>query len=133
MFVYWFRYTCLLILHSGNSAGYAGRVAAANRLRFLNISNTLAREGQVPLDPLRQALEDDYHIVRYLLQHASGLGVNTIEQRVMLIDYRLMQCWYRLTRKFLPAHARGALVEMSGILAYFADAMGRRAASVSHV
>jgi len=131
MFLYWFRYTCLLILHSEPAKGYAARVAAANRLSFITIQTALKKQEGLALDPLHRSLENDYRIVKYLLEHASGLGVQSVEQKVMFLDYRIMQLWYRLSRNVSESHARGALEEMSSILAYFANAMGERAAAVS--
>jgi hypothetical protein len=130
MFLYWFRYTCLLILHSEPTKAYAGRVAAANRLSFPNIQTALQRQ-DAALDTLHRSLQDDYRVVRYLLEHASGLGGHSLEQKVILLDYKVMQIWYKLTRNISEVHARRALIEMSSILTYFANAMGQRAESVS--
>jgi hypothetical protein len=133
MFLYWFRYTCLLILHAEPAKRYAGRVAAANRLSFLNIQTALRKQESIALDTLHRSLDNDYRIVSYLIQHASGLGAHSVEQKIIMVDYRVMQVWYRLTRNVSEVHARKALEEMSNILAYFANAMGQRAASLSEV
>ena len=129
LFVYWFRYTCLLILHTKTAHRYAIRIAAANRLCFLDVKEQLGQG--TPLDPLHRALESDYRIINYLFKHAAGLGAQSLEQKVLMLDYRIMRLWYGIMRSVSEPLARAALKEMSSILAYFAGAMGQRAASIS--
>lgn len=129
MLLYWFRYTCLLILNTKTEQRYASRIATANRLSFADVKNQLSGTGA--LGPLHRALENDYRIIHYLLKHASGLSAQSIEQKVLMLDYKVMRIWYSISRTFSETQARAALREMSGILAYFAGAMGQRAASIS--
>ena len=79
------------------------------------------------LDPLQEALDRDYRVVSYLLNHAAAFGVESFERRLMLIDYSVMRVWYRLTRSAAPQHARRALSEMASILEYLAHSMGEQA------
>ena len=51
LFGYWFRYTCLLILSAKTARDFAGQVAAANQLGFLDVQNQL-RGASVNLDSL---------------------------------------------------------------------------------
>ena len=44
------------------------------------------------------ALNRDYRILTYLLEHAAGRGLNGIEDRMLILDYRVMRWWFRLTR-----------------------------------
>jgi hypothetical protein len=129
LFGYWFRYTCLLVLSTRTVRDYAGEVATANQLGFLEIQSQL-RAGSPELDRLRGLLDRDYAVLTSLLKHASAgsskdLGIET---RMLEINYRLMGAWYRISNRFSPAAARRALDEMSLIVAYFANAMGERAA-----
>ena len=135
LFVYWFRYTCLLILSTKTTRDYAGQVAQANELQFLVIKDRLkSPETAGPLDGLEQALNHDYRFLTYLLRHASGLQLNgdALENRMLMIDYRIMKLFYLGTRKLSPKQARRALSEMSNIVGHFANSMGERLASASN-
>ena len=134
LFIYWFRYTCLLILRTGGEEPYADRVARANHLHFPEVRQSLnSLPLQSSLDPILASLERDYAVLQYLMQHAENLGIGALEQRMLAFDYRLMELWYRLTRRTSAPMARRALAEMSEIVTYFAQEMGKRAASFSEV
>src|SRR5262245_3595752 len=120
LFVYWFRYTCLLILSERSSTDYALKVAATIRLSFPEIQQALQVGAETPvLDRLHESLEKDYRILTDLLRHA-GDG-DSVERRILTIDYRVMNLRYRLTS------SPQALREMSTILGYFAAEIGQRA------
>src|SRR5437762_14321646 len=90
LFVYWFRYSCLLILQTRSTEDYASRVAGANRLSFPTVQLQLKKEKEpMALDPLHQPLRNDYRIVCFLLRHAADLGVDPIEQRMLMLDYKI--------------------------------------------
>ena len=132
LFVYWFRYTCLLLLNGNAVTDCAGMVARANRLTFLEVRTALKDElPGAALETLYGSLERDYRILRYLLEHSAGLDLPGIEQKLLVFDYRLMQVWYKLARGSSSTHARQALLEMSSILGYFSEKMGERVALTS--
>jgi predicted ATPase len=126
LLLYWLRYTCLLLLQNG-SAHYALKVASTVRLNFPQVQEALQTTAQaVALDHIHESLEHDYRILTDLLQHATGGG--TIQRRILTIDYKIMQGWYRLTRTSRDhVQARRALAEMSSILSYFAEEIGSAA------
>jgi hypothetical protein len=132
LFLYWFRYTCLLILQQKQEVGapdYALRVTSTIRLSFPHLQQALqAAEGEeIGLDALHEGLSKDYRILTDLLQQFTG--GDSIEHRILLLDYRVMQKWYTLTRGLNDAtRARSALTEMSQILGYFASEIGESAA-----
>lgn len=135
LFLYWFRYTCLLILSAKTTRDYAGQVAAANQMEFPTIQASLRVEttGE-SLDALSRSLERDYVLVTSLLRHASQfqVGALTVEQRMLMIDYQVMKMWFSLSCRFPKlGNAKNALEEMSGIVAHFANEMGERAAAAS--
>lgn len=129
LFGYWFRYTCLLILSAKTARDYAGDVAAANQLGFLEVQSQL-RQGAVELDALHASLARDYDVVTYLLKHAaqSSNQESSLEARMLEMNYRLMGAWYQVSRRFSAAAARHALEEMSLVIGHFANVMGERAA-----
>ena len=119
LLVYWFRYTCTLILGQHN-AKHALKVASTIRLSFPQTELALQTGPRPPaLDRLFESLENDYRILTDLLSDA--VGDNSIERRMLTIDFKMMRIWYGLTRtsRQLP-QARSALSEMSSILGYFA-------------
>ena len=130
LFGYWFRYTCLLILSAKTACDYAGDVALANKLNFLDVQSNLKDRSIVDLDPMRAALERDYSLITYLLKTATSVSAeeSTAETRMLELYYRLTAAWYRVTRPISSEAARHALEEMSSVVAHFANMMGERAA-----
>jgi hypothetical protein len=123
LLVYWFRYSCILLLR-----GYANQpVNAAPRDRF-NFRLVQERVRVEPeLDPLHRALQRDYRVIKYLLEHAAGLELSSFEDKLLLWDYRAMQLWYWFTKTAAPQQARQALSEMASVLAILEDKIGERA------
>jgi len=130
LFGYWFRYSCLLVLSTKTVRDYAGEVAAANQLGFLEIQSQL-RAGSPELDRLRGLLDRDYAVLSSLLKGPSVTSPKDlgIETRMLAINYRLMGAWYRVSSRFSTAAARSAMEEMSLVVAYIANTMGERAAA----
>ena len=124
LFVYWFRYTVLLLLSEEQVEGSA---TVIGQLSVLETREAL-RQAQydLPLDRLHRALENDYRLLRYLLDHAAGMGLRPVEHCLLMVDYRIMKVWYRLKPN------RRALDEMAGVLSYIAYKMGERSANFSH-
>ena len=133
LFVYWFRYTCLLILSTKTAKDYTSLVASANQLQLLETQETL-RMGVEParLDGILSSLENDYRVLTSLLRHAAELQIGgyNIEQRMLMIDFACMKHWYGVCRRFSESQAHQSLDEMSNIVAHFANAMGERGAVV---
>ena len=136
LFLYWFRYTCLLILSTKTAKDYTTQVAAANQLEFpvilSQLKTAVSIEGGVTeMSSLQQSLERDYRLLTGLLRHAAQFQVGglTVEQRMLMIDYQVMRLMFGASQRFVqPDHARKALSEMADIVAHFANAMGERAA-----
>ena len=127
LFAYWFRYTCLLILSAKTTRDFAGQVANANQLGFLEVQAQL-RASAGNLDILRDTLDRDYAVLNRLLKQAgeSSFEGSSLEQSMLALNYRVMSAVYRVTSAFSPAAARKALDEMSMVVAHFANAMGQQ-------
>ena len=127
LFAYWFRYTCLLILSAKTTRDFAGQVAAANQLGFLEVQTQL-RASSVNLDSLRDTLDRDYAVLSSMLKQVSGSSVegSSLETSMLAVNYRVMHTWYRVSSVFSPAAACKALEEMSMVIAHFANAMGQQ-------
>jgi hypothetical protein len=129
LFLYWFRYTCILILSTRTSRDYARQVAAANQLSFLEARRVLSDDtANAPLAEVRRSLERDYQLLTYLLNHG-GAGFQaskSIETRILVIDNWVMCIWYGIVQKLSPGRARDALLEMSSIINHLANSMGEQ-------
>jgi hypothetical protein len=126
LFAYWFRYTCLLILSAKTTRDFAGQVANANQLGFLEVQAQL-RASAGNLDCLRDTLDRDYAVLNRLLKQVgdSSPEGSSLEQTMLALNYRVMRACYRLSSSVSPAAARKALEEMSMVVAHFANSMGQ--------
>jgi hypothetical protein len=131
LFVYWFRYTCLLILSAKTGRDYAAQVAAANQLTFIQTRNALNENPNTPLlDQFHHSLDRDYTLLKYLLRNAAnhyGSG-RSVENAILMLDFRIMSSWYFAVRRLSATRARNALLEMSLIVNHLANSMGERLA-----
>jgi hypothetical protein len=131
LFLYWFRYTCLLILSAKPAKDYSGQVAQVNQLSFPEVRQELCGVAATAnLSRLEASLERDFRLLNCLIRQAaeSPLGGLALEERILAADYRIMKVWYMLTRLIAASQARQALAEMSDIVAHFANVMGERQA-----
>jgi hypothetical protein len=125
LFIYWFRYSCILILRNRAEIAAASAPVPDSRFSFPEVLVRLQTEST--LDPLQVSLERDYRILIYLMEHGAGLKLASIEDRLLTIDYRVMQVVYRLTRIAAPMQARKALSEMASVLGVLAHSIGEQA------
>jgi len=134
LFVYWFRYTVILILRTRTAPEYAQKVAAANQLSFVDVRQQLhAPTPAAELPNLFRSLQRDYRVLKYLLGHAATVesGSYTAEQRLLMFNFRVMSFWFAAISRFRPQDAKHALLELSGTLEYFANVMGQRFATLA--
>jgi hypothetical protein len=122
LLVYWFRYSCLLLLRDRAESAAA---VPDPRFSFVEVQRRLTGEGD--LDPLQRSLRRDYEMLIYLIEHASGLGLESIEDRLLVVDYKLMRWQYGLTKSLFPAQARRALSEMASVLDVLVRRMSEQA------
>src|SRR5947207_2183860 len=123
LFVYWFRYSCVMLLR--NAAERAGALTVDDeRFSVAKVMERLKTERE--LDPLERALERDYHVLTYLIEHAADLELASIENRLLLMDYKLMRIWSHLTRTAAPEQSRRALAEMASVLGVLVHKMSEQ-------
>ena len=128
LFVYWFRYSCLLILQTRTA--YREDTANGPVLSYPAVRERLnGRESGIGvLDQLHRDLSNDYRIICFLLRCSAEKGVDPIERRLLMVDYWMMQAWYNISRRAAPVQARKALEEISSIVSYLACSVGRNPA-----
>ncbi len=132
LFLYWFRYTCILILSAKSIKDYSLQVASANQLSFITVQGCLSQTNEpAALDNLRRSLDRDYRLLTCLMSHAPGFQVGgfDIEHRMLMIDFFMMSKWYSVSRKLSAAKSQSALREMADIVGHFANTMGERGAA----
>lgn len=125
LFLYWFRYSCILILRNRSEIAAASAVAQDSRFTYGEVLERLKYEPA--LDVLQASLERDYRVLKYLIEHAAGLELASLEDRLLMFDYRLMQAVYRLTRTAAPQQARNALTEMASVIGVIAHRISEQA------
>jgi hypothetical protein len=121
LFVYWLRYSCVILLGSAQERTEMEPIADES----FHVSAVLERlKTAADLDPLECALHRDYHVVTYLIEHAAGLELASIENKLLVFDYKLMRLWFHLTRTLAPQQSRKALSEMAAVLSVLVAQMG---------
>jgi hypothetical protein len=127
LFLYWFRYSCLLILNAEKANEYACALASTHGLHFVEVQSRLAASQPAELDKLRGALDRDYAVIQRLL---SGVEQESRLQNWMLgLYYQAAQSTFKLSRSLSPRAARQALEQMETVVAYFANVAGEAAAA----
>ncbi len=125
LLVYWFRYSCKLILSNQAESHQPQTAKVDSRFGFPEVKERL--KAGASLQPLEASLDRDYQILVYLIEHAAGLELATLEDRLLMLDYRIMQSTYRLTRIMAPEQARRALGEMANVIGVLAHHLGEQA------
>ena len=124
LLLYWFRYSCILLLRNSLEETRTA-VVEHSPFSFRQVREQL--RGVDPVDGFERALERDYRMLTYLIGHAHGLDLNSVEDRLLVLDYRVMQMFYRVTRSAAPESARRALAEMADVLSVLAGRLDERA------
>jgi hypothetical protein len=125
---YWFRYTCLLMLHARTTVDHGREVALANQLSFAEVQSQLFAPS-ANLDQLRGSLDRDFALLTALMTQAStGFG---IEERMLAFNYRVAAARYQFGQQFSANAAREALEEMSMVVAHFANSLGEASAAAA--
>jgi hypothetical protein len=123
LLVYWLRYSCVLLLRNAQERNEEAKVTDD---RF-NVAAVMERlKTETDLAPLERALERDYHVVTYLIEHAADLELASIENKLLVLDYKLMRVWSRVTRTAAPQQSRKALSEMASVLKVLVGQMGEQ-------
>jgi len=129
LLIWWFRYSCRLILNAQPAQDYTQEVAARNELQFLTVQHDLGeKDAGARLDVLQQKLERDYHLLNYLVHHSPALKAESemIERRIMTLDFKLMKAYLAIASRLSRSAARRGLQEMIQVVRYFANTLGER-------
>jgi len=121
LLVYWLRYSCVILLGRAQQRDETPTVAD-ERFSALIVLERLKTEAE--LAPLERALERDYYVLAYLIEHAADLELASVENKLLVLDYKLMRRWSRMTRTVAPQQSRKALSEMASVLSVLVAQMG---------
>jgi hypothetical protein len=122
MFLYWLRYTCLLVLEMVPPQDNRDAVIAAHDL--ISIDQVYAA-GERSISELHRLLDRDYQTLQNLMANYPIAG--SVEHRLLVLDYRIMKLWATVVRPLHPSAARRATREMAKVLDYFAAEVGAAA------
>jgi hypothetical protein len=130
LFFYWLRYNCHAIVETASADGRARQVASANNLSFPDVGEKSRAEPQPEdLAAMHRSLARDYRVLTALLAYTTAPAHRyTIEQRMLMLDFRVLSTWFVATHGLLYTFACRSLSERSRILHYFASLLGERCA-----
>jgi hypothetical protein len=127
LFMYWFRYSCILILRTRTTTDFGATLADCSNLTFDQIQKELeSSNAEGDLSEFRHALDRDYAFVSALIAKAPGVSeqFSNVEQWMLKVDYRFMQAWDAASRRLFSQPSRRAIAEMLSIVAFFANVAG---------
>lgn len=102
---------------------YAAQVAAANRLTLIEARGSLTDGSRATVhETIHRSVERDYSRVIRLLQN--GHSATEVENRIMMVDFPMMNVRYGVMRRVSRPRARKALLEMTSIVSHLANAVG---------
>jgi len=123
LLAYWFRYSCLLILHTQTAENYSEAVCRANGLSFDLVKGHI-EAGQSPdLASLYKTLERDYAVVNQLLDQVAGQEI-LLETKLLRLNFKMTQAWFRVSQSLGLKAPVAALEEMADTIAHFANSFG---------
>jgi hypothetical protein len=134
LFVYWFRYVCLLMLQTKPVVDYTSEVVAANGLSLPDVLARLQEQvGDAQLATFRESLDRDYRLLAGWLSRRAKLQAEgcALEHRLLMIDYAIVRVWYAVARRLSHSRAQQALTEMAEIVGHFAGVVGELTAARS--
>jgi hypothetical protein len=114
------------LLRARHEPALVARVAEANGLNLLGVQDQLRSSDAGNWQAVERALDHDYEILAFLLEHAAELGGSRLERSVLAIDFRVLQVWYRLVRTAAPENAHAALTEMAAVLTRMSAILGEK-------
>ena len=100
MLLYWFRYTCLLLLKARQTHDFARPVIDLHGLTFRGVSHSDTA------DEIDRRLQRDFEILNGLISRISS--DYAFEVLLLRVDYGIMRVWWRFTYGRSPRCASAA-------------------------
>ena len=134
LFIYWFRFTCAVVLSRKTQEEHAWEIAAQHGLNFVHIKERLTVADSKELGGFHRALQRDYWALNNLRLKQGGqpqTAGSSVDRAMLRIDFWLLNIWNGVARTFSPARSRAGLKEMCQIVAHFASAVDERTPTTS--
>jgi len=104
------------MLRSKSPRDYARPVVEASQLSYRSVVASLSEEGrEKEMGQSLLSMKRNYHFLSALIRHAAGfeLGGSTLERRMLIVDFRIMQWWCSVSRFYSLALCRTAFPDPS--------------------
>ncbi len=125
LLAYWFRYSCLLIVHTRTAEDFGLEVSRANGLSFAMVKERLDSGEARELAPLYESLSRDYEVLTQLLGQLNR-EEQQLEEQLLQVNFRVTQVWFRVANAVGLKAAAGALEELNEMVAHFANSVGEQ-------
>ena len=128
LFLYWFRYTCELILSTRSATSYVLGVAEANGLKWGAVAPCLEGAPAEQLSSLGDDLRGDYTKLDQMLSRSSAAEADQLAfERGMLKGYFCcLSTMFCVTRRISDRAARSMLITMARVVEHQANLIGER-------
>jgi hypothetical protein len=128
LFVYWFRYSCALILSTKTTLNYSLDIAERHGLSFLAVQDSLATAPHESMPAFAKSLSNDFEVVSSMLKASAGQSEESNEAAcsLLLVHFHCMSILFRLAGKTSSRLARLAVSEMSLIVEHHANLAGEQ-------
>ena len=131
LFLYWFRYTCELILSTRTSASYAIRVSEAYGLNWSRVAASLEVAPSAALNQMQQGLSHDFNRLNLILDRSAAIEADEVSfERGMLRGY-FCCCGaaFSVMQRCSENSARLVLSSMAQVVEHYANLIGERSGS----
>jgi hypothetical protein len=129
LFLYWFRYTCELILSARTVTNFAPGVSAANGLNLTAVSAELEVAPAGMLGHLVSGLNSDYKKLDSVLNRSAAMDADQIAfERAMLRGYFCFtSAMFSVVKHCSDGTARKVLATMARVVEYQANLIAEQA------
>ena len=127
MLLYWFHYSCVLILESDWNEDQARAIAGQKELIFHTVEDVLSRaQTTSDTDRVRDLLDRDLAAVVNMMSECESLRENgrSLESRMLMVNFHITKLRYAVARTSAGPKAHDALRVMSRIVGYLAGELG---------
>jgi hypothetical protein len=130
LFVYWFRYSCALILNTKTTLNYSLDVAKSYGLTFLAVQETLSVAPQTAMNAFHKSLSEDYAKLSALLEEPAGESQDSYEMEcsMLMVNFRCLSFLLDTAGHLSSSLSRMAVREMAQIVEHHANIAGERLA-----
>lgn len=126
LFVYWFRYSCLLILRTRTAEDFATDVARAYGLSFEAVRGQIEAGVTTNISQLYELLERDYRIVNQMIDglDSAAKDEGMMETHLLRLNFQFSRFCFRASSWLGLKSTASAMEEMADTICHFANSYG---------